>query len=164
MSPPALESAARIGYFMTSENLIEFGSGSVDLDPLPIKPHWVLEGAPAARCKAFWSTADGMAKVVIWDCSAGRFNWYYDQDETVYLIEGSVLIKDSAGRSRRLSAGDTIVFRAGSHAEWTVDNYVRKYATVHTPVPKYALLVMRLVRAFRRMTGLSRGDAPTMFG
>ncbi len=149
---------------MTGENHIEYGSASVDLNPLPIKPQWVIEGTPAARCRVLTTSTDGTAKTIIWDCSAGRFNWHYDQDEAVYLIEGSVVIKDPAGQSRRLSAGDTILFRAGSRAEWTVEKYVRKFATLRAPVPGYALLAMRLGRAFRRMTGLNGSDAPAMFG
>jgi uncharacterized cupin superfamily protein len=149
---------------MATENLIEFGTASAVLNPLPIRPSWVLEGSPATRVAVLSSSSDRTAKCIIWDCTAGRFNWIYDQDETIYLIEGSVIIKDPSGREQHLTAGETIFFRAGSRAEWIVEKYVRKFAVIRAPVPKYALLAIRAVRVFRKVTGLSRTDVPSAFG
>jgi uncharacterized protein len=139
---------------MSSDNSIEFATLAVELSPLPIKANWVLEGAPVARFKVLSRSSDGTARTVVWDCTAGRFNWFYDIDETVYILEGSVCIKDASGVSREVSAGETILFRAGSHAEWTVETYVRKIAFFRNPVPKFALLQIGLFRAVRRWTGL----------
>ena len=105
---------------MASEKPIEFGSASVALEPLPIRPQWILEGTPVARYKVLSISRDGTAKTVIWDCTAGRFNWFYDIDETVYVLEGSVVLKNGDGTSKEVRAGDVVYFRAGSHAEWTV--------------------------------------------
>jgi EutQ-like cupin domain len=32
------------------------------------------------------------------NCTAGRFDWFYDVDETVYVLEGSVTIKNQFAR------------------------------------------------------------------
>jgi uncharacterized protein len=143
---------------MVSENLIEFGTASVALNALPIRPQWVLEGAPVAQYKILSTSTDGTAKTIIWDCTAGRFNWFYDMDETVYVLEGSVVLKDETGTSRRVGAGETIFFRAGSQAEWTVERYIRKIAFLRTPVPKHALLAIRAVRVLKRLTGFGRSN------
>jgi hypothetical protein len=95
---------------------------------------------------------------LVWDCTAGRFNWFYDIDETVYVIEGSALIKNESGEARLVAAGDTILFRAGSRAEWTVDKYIRKIAFFRNPVPGFALLTIRCMRAAQRITGLGRSQ------
>jgi uncharacterized cupin superfamily protein len=148
---------------MVSENLVEFGTASVALGPLPIRAEWILEGAPTAQFKILSASADGTARTIVWDCTAGRFNWFYDMDETVYILEGSVLIKEDGGKSRRVGVGETILFRAGSHAEWTVEGYIRKIAFLRTPVPKYALLAMRVVRVAKRLARFGRPEPQRMF-
>ncbi len=125
--------------------------------PSPIRPNWVLEGKPVARNQLLSVSADGNARSYIWDCTAGRFNWFYEADETVYVIEGGVVLKDPAG-VRRLSAGDTIFFPAGAHAEWNVENYIRKFALIRTPLPKPLVLARRGYRSIKRFF---RGGART---
>jgi uncharacterized cupin superfamily protein len=151
--------------YMASDNLIEFGTPAVSLGPLPIRAHWILEGAPLAKCTILSKSTDGTAKTIVWDCTAGRFNWYYDMDETVYVLEGSVLIKDRSGATRRVEAGETIFFRAGSHAEWTVDRYIRKLAFLRAPVPPFAMLAIRAIRLFRRLAKFEwrKPDTPDVF-
>jgi uncharacterized protein len=150
---------------MASDNLIEFGTPAVPLGSLPIRAQWILDGAPVAQCKILSTSSDGTSKTIVWDCTAGRFNWYYDMDETVYVLEGSVSIKDPTGHTRRVVAGETIFFRAGSHAEWTVEKYIRKIAFLRTPVPAYALLAIRAVRLLRRLARFEwrKPDAPAVF-
>jgi uncharacterized protein len=142
---------------MVSEKLIEFASATVTLNPLPIRPQWILEGAPVAQFKILSASADGTAKTIIWDCTAGRFNWFYNMDETVYVLEGSVVIKDESGNSRRVVSGETILFRAGSQAEWSVENYIRKIAFLRTPVPNYALFAIRAMRVLKKLARIARG-------
>ena len=90
-------------------------------------------------------------------CPAGRFNWFYHFDETLHILEGEVTLKFPTGASQRVVAGDTIFFPAGSSAEWTVDNYVRKLAFCRTPLPSYLTAARQLVRRIRRMVGGDSG-------
>ncbi len=83
------------------------------LNPSLIPEGWILEGA-CRRARQFRST-DEMAFTVMWDCTAGRFNWFYDIDETVCIMEGSVTVRDAAGLSTTLKPGDTFFFPAGTH-------------------------------------------------
>ena len=128
---------------MTVKSVIELGVGNVKLNPSPIYPNWVIEGNPIARNKVLSSSADGTASTLLWDCTAGRFNWFYDVDETLYVIEGAVVVKDVTGASRRLSAGDIIFFPAGARAEWHVEKYVRKIAFCRTPLPRPLVFAKR---------------------
>ena len=148
---------------MTSSPLIQFGNAAVPLAALPIRKEWVLEGSPEARAHVLSTSADGTATMLIWDCTAGRFNWIYSFDESVYILEGSVLLKDHHGSSRVVSAGDTVFFPAGSAAEWTVDNYVRKVAFMRSTVPSPVVLAIRAVRRLMRVFSRSGAEAP-MFG
>jgi uncharacterized cupin superfamily protein len=150
---------------MSVENAIKFGIGKVDLGPSPICRDWILEGNPVARNALLSSSADGSASSYIWDCTAGRFNWFYGVDETIYVIEGGVILKDMSGTARRLSAGDTIFFPAGTHAEWHVETYIRKFAFIRVPLPKSFLYAKRGYRFFKKLMGADgRGSpAPAMF-
>jgi uncharacterized protein len=138
------------------EESIKFGSGSVALDPSPINSSWILEGNPVARSRVL-SSRDG-AFSVIWDCTAGKFNWFYDYDETVYIIEGSVRLKDAKGVQRRVSAGETVHFPAGSRAEWVVDKYIRKVAFCTRPQPRLIGLLNRVWRLRTRLAGVRRAE------
>ena len=151
---------------MGIENTIKFGTAQVKLNPSPIHKAWILEGNPVARNKVLSSSADGAASTLIWDCTAGRFNWFYDIDETIYVLEGSVIVKDPAKAPRRLATGDTVFFPAGSRAEWNVEGYVRKIAFCHIPLPRQLQLAKRVYRRLKRVlgSGSAANDAPAMFG
>jgi uncharacterized cupin superfamily protein len=144
---------------------IVFGAGAVQLDLATINPEWILEGSPVSRNKLLSTSADGTAKTLFWDCTAGRFNWFYDVDETALVLEGSVTIKDQEGSVRRVVAGDWIYFPKGSHAEWTVDNYVRKVAFCRAPLAKPFLFARRVYRGLKKLTGRGATGAqvPAMF-
>ena len=143
---------------MSVESVIGLGASRADLMPSPIRPSWVLEGNPVARNQLLSVSADGNARSYIWDCTAGRFNWFYEADETVYVIEGGVVLTDGTGPARRLCAGDTIFFPAGAHAEWHVENYIRKFALIRTPLPKPLVLARQGYRYVKR---LFRGGGQT---
>jgi len=134
------------------------------LNPSPIYPDWVLEGKPVARNRVLSRSADGTATTFLWDCTAGRFNWFYDVDETLYVIEGGVVVKDAAGATRCLSVGDTVFFPAGARAEWHVENYVRKIAFCRAPLPRLLVFVKRGFRLVKRLSGNGRSidAAPSM--
>ena len=83
---------------------IIFGSSRCDLEPAPIRQNWILEGNPVARNRYLSVSADREARTCIWDCTAGRFNWFYDTDETVYVIEGAGKVYGMAGAEKAQAA------------------------------------------------------------
>jgi hypothetical protein len=146
-------------------SIVKSGVGQMALNASPIRQSWVLEGNPVTRNKVLSTSADGTAMTFIWDCTAGRFNWFYDVDETIYVIEGGVVVRDWGGIPRRLSAGDTIFFPAGARAEWHVESYIRKIAFCRTPLPRPLRMAKRGMRYIRGLLGKG-GDAagvPAMF-
>src|SRR5271170_475755 len=149
-----------------AENSIAFDVGRIKLSPSPIDPSWILEGNPVARNKLVSESADGAASSYIWDCTAGRFNWFYGAEETIYVIEGGVLIRLAAGPTRRLRAGDTFFFPAGVRAEWHVEDYIRKFAIIRTPLPRPLVLAKRGYRFLKRLVGHGgrANAAPAVFG
>lgn len=114
----------------------------LELDPIP--PEWVLEGTPVARRKRMVGSSDGRSSTHMWDCTTGRFDWYYHSDEVIHVIEGAVVVEDEAAVCRRLEAGDIFLFPAGTTFRWTVPVYVRKIAFLHDPLSGKLLLAQRL--------------------
>jgi uncharacterized protein len=149
------------------EGSIKFCGGDVNLEPAPINPNWILEGDPVTRSRLVSSSADGNASTWLWDCTAGKFNWFYAIDETVYVIEGSVSIKEHGCGIRDLKAGDSVFFPAGSSAEWNVPRYVRKVAFLRAPLPRPLQIARRIYRSFKGLVGGGNGNrdstSPAMF-
>ena len=146
---------------MAVESLITVGTCSAKFVPNPIQAAWILDGSPVARAELLSSSADGTASTYFWDCTAGRFNWFYSFDETFHILEGDVTLKYPSGVSRRVGTGDTVFFPPGSSAEWTVDRYVRKLAFCRTPLPGYLIRARQVVRRLKRAI---RGGAPSNDG
>src|ERR1700733_1609109 len=144
---------------MAVESLITVGTCSAKFVPNPIQAAWILDGSPVARAELLSSSADGTASTYFWDCTAGRFNWFYSFDETFHILEGEVTLKDRAGNSRRVTAGDTVFFPVGSSAEWTVEKYVRKLAFCRVPLPRSLILARGVARRVKRaLRGGSKTD------
>jgi uncharacterized protein len=136
-----------------AENRIAWDAGHITLSPSPIYPEWILEGSPIARNKLISESADGAASSYIWDCTAGRFNWHYAAEETLYVIEGGAVLKDASGIAHRLRAGDSYFFPVGARAEWHVERYIRKFALIRTPMPRSVVLAKRGYRFLKRLIG-----------
>ena len=89
--------------------LVETSHCNVDLKPSPIEPSWILEGNPEARAHVLSTSACGTTTTVIWSCTEGKFNWYYDVDETIMILEGSIVLESEGKPPRRYGVGDVII-------------------------------------------------------
>jgi uncharacterized protein len=131
--------------------LIETGNCNVDLKPSPIERSWIIDGNPEARSHRLSASADGAATTLIWSCTEGKFNWYYDIDETIMILEGSIVIESDGTPPKRYGVGDVIFFRGGAHAKWHVEGYVKKVAFCHQTNPAGVGLIIRAVNKLKRM-------------
>src|ERR1700733_14689984 len=111
---------------MAIESTITFGTPTEKFVVNPIQPEWILDGKPIARLTLLSSSADGTASTYFWDCTAGRFNWFYSFDETFHIVEGEVSLKGPNGTSRRVAAGETEIFPKSSIAQGTGDEDSKK--------------------------------------
>ena len=127
----------------SSQALIEGArTAAVSLTPSPIKPSWIIEGNPVAQASLLSKSADGQAFTVVWQCSEGKFHWYYNFDETILILEGSIVIEGDGVPPTRYGPGDVIFFKNGAHAKWHVESQVRKLAFCRKTQPilvNYAL-------------------------
>jgi uncharacterized protein len=141
--------------------LIETTNLVVNLAPRPIDPSWIIEGNPVAQSCVLWQSADGLASTIVWECSEGRFNWYYDFDETILILEGSIVLESDTMSPTRYGPGDVVFFRDGAHARWHVEERVRKLAFCRTTQPYVLGFALRAFNKIKRIMFLSekRGGA-----
>ncbi|MDA9397636.1 cupin domain-containing protein [Bradyrhizobium sp. CCBAU 45389] len=99
-----------------------------ELSPSPIEPSWIIEGRPEARSHLLSKSAFKTWWTMIWSCTQGKFNWHYYFDETVVILEGSIMLEVDGAPPTRYGAGDVILFRTGSRAKWHVEDCVKKVA------------------------------------
>jgi hypothetical protein len=143
-----------------SRALIETTNLVVNLTPRPIEPSWIIEGNPVAQWCVLSRSADGLASTMVWQCSEGKFNWYYDFDETILILEGSIVLENDAMPPTRYSAGDVIFFKDGAHARWHVEGHVRKLAFCRTTQPMLLGFALRVVNKLKRTLMLSGKRQP----
>lgn len=121
------------------------------LEPAPIQSEWILAGNPLARGRIFSGSTDDRAFTAMWECTEGCFNWFYDIDETIMVLEGNVILEGSSGRRHELTPGDTFFFPTGSRFRWTVPVYVRKLAFIHVPLSPTLRRAQGTYRALKRL-------------
>ncbi|GLR86542.1 cupin domain-containing protein [Bradyrhizobium iriomotense] len=137
--------------------LIEAGHCNVDLKSSPINASQIIEGNPEAREHVLSTSACATAKTMIWSCTEGKFNWYYDLDETIIILEGSIVLESEGMPPKRYGVGDVIFFRKGAHAKWHVEGYVKKIAFLRQTTPIGFGFAIRAVNRFKRTFFASGG-------
>jgi uncharacterized protein len=131
--------------------LVETGHCNVTLKSSPIEPSWILEGNPEARSNVLSTSACKTTTTLIWSCTAGKFNWYYDVDETIMILEGSIVLESEGMQPRRYGVGDVILFREGAQVKWQVEKYVKKIAFFRQTLPFGLGYAVRTINKLKRM-------------
>ena len=134
-----------------SRALIEIANTTVDLTPRPIEPSWVIEGKPDARWCVLSKSADGLASTMVWHCTAGKFNWYYDFDETILILDGGIVLESDSMPPTRYGPGDVIFFKDGAHARWHIESHVKKLAFCRKTQPIWLGFALRVLLKLKKM-------------
>lgn len=137
-----------------SKSIVIEAAASADLGPSPITPSWILAGTPEARSKTLAISDDRTSCIMVWECTAGRFNWHYDEDETVVIISGEVFVTTESGEERRLGEGDMGFFPAGSSCVWRINDRVKKVAVLRKDLPPLLGIGVRAWHKLLRIVGL----------
>ena len=124
---------------------------NIPLRPAPINPDWIIEGNPTASAATVSRSSDKLASTVVWECTEGKFNWHYDIDETILILEGSIMVESDEMKPTRYGPGDIVLFRKGAHARWHVERKVRKVAFCQRVQPRFFGFGLRAMGRLRRM-------------
>jgi uncharacterized cupin superfamily protein len=63
----------------------------------------------------------------IWEKEVSKFDWYYDQQETCYILEGEVTVTPENGQPVSIEAGDFVIFPQGMSCVWDISKPIRKH-------------------------------------
>ncbi len=63
----------------------------------------------------------------VWEKEVSAFPWSYAEQETCYLLEGSVTVTPDGGMPVSFGAGDLVTFPAGMSCHWEIRVAVRKH-------------------------------------
>jgi uncharacterized cupin superfamily protein len=63
----------------------------------------------------------------IWTKEESNFPWFYDEQETFYMLEGDVILTPEDGEPARFGKGDLVVCPAGMACTWEIHSAVRKH-------------------------------------
>jgi len=69
----------------------------------------------------------GISGWPIWEKEVSKFDWYYDEKETCYLLEGKVTVTNKDGASVSFGKGDLVSFPKGLNCMWEIHEAVRKH-------------------------------------
>jgi uncharacterized cupin superfamily protein len=136
-----------------TQNAITIATGNTTFATSPIEPNWIVDGEPQARRVDVFVSHDKFSRTILWECTSGEFDWFYDHEETVYILDGAVVLRDGSSPPRRLGRGDMVLFPAGAKVRWQIDDFVRKLAFLRVAPPKPIILA---TRALGRMKGVLR--------
>jgi uncharacterized protein len=118
------------------------------LRPIQVPADWIKSGKPVFLYNQYAQSSDGKYATGIWSCEGpSTFEWQFDSDETVHVLDGRVEI-DYLGRHFVLEPGDTAFFQAETRALWHVPRYMRKSFTLHHPN-----LIVRFARRLLNSAG-----------
>lgn len=142
------------GILMIEPARVELGT---ELEP--IAADWVLSGAPQSRSKNMVRSHDWSSHIVVWECTAGRFQWHYSTDEVILVVSGEAFMINEKGEERRFGPGDVGFFPAGSSCSWRVPDGIRKVAVLREPMWRPLGFCLKVWNKLLRMSGLT-GKAP----
>lgn len=131
-------------------SIIEAARVAGDLHPAPINTSWIIDGNPQASGRTLFESSDQLVSTFVWECSAGQFHWHYSCDETILILEGSVVLESDGLQPTRYGVGDVILFRKGAHARWHVESRVKKLAVLQNVVfPRLFVSVFPVLRMLK---------------
>jgi uncharacterized protein len=144
-----------------AQSILVAEPAGVSLDPEPIPQPWILGGKPEATAKRLARSRDWTTTLVVWECTAGRFSWHYNKDETLVVISGGAVITDKDGKERRFGPGDVVFFPSGSSCTWWINDRIRKVAIVRETLWWPFGLCLKVWAKVLRLAGMG-GKSPLM--
>jgi len=71
----------------------------------------------------------GVEKWGIWESDVKKFDWEYDEEETIYVLEGKVRVLLEDGEEVVFGKGDLVTFPKGIRCTWDVKEKIKKRYT-----------------------------------
>lgn len=69
---------------------------------------------------------EGVFEWEIWEHDEDKFEWFYDQTELCYILEGEAVITTEFD-SYTIKAGDFVTFPKGLECVWDIQSAIKKH-------------------------------------
>lgn len=69
----------------------------------------------------------GVKNWPIWEKEESSFDWYYDEREICYFLEGKVEVETPQGKRVKVQKGDLAIFPKGLSCKWHITQKVKKH-------------------------------------
>jgi uncharacterized cupin superfamily protein len=91
----------------------------------------MLEGEDMKERVKIWKPSpeeiEEIKQYPTWQKGQSEFEWFYDEDETFYLLEGEVEVEFPDGSKVNFKKGDMVKFKAGTECKWKIKEKVLKH-------------------------------------
>jgi uncharacterized protein len=104
-----------------------------ELPEIRLPAQEILAGQPNAGCLFTAQSADRAATAGFWSCDVGTYEFFFDYDEFIYVVEGELLVEEIGGETHALKEGDTAHFPQGVTTIWRVIRKMTKYFVAREP-------------------------------
>lgn len=71
----------------------------------------------------------GVTTWPVWSKEVSEFPWFYDAQETCYILEGKVTVTPVGGVPVQIEAGDLVTFPKGMSCIWQIHQDIKKHYT-----------------------------------
>ena len=69
----------------------------------------------------------GVSSWPTWETEVSRFDWYYEETEECYLLDGKVVVETGDGNRVEFGKGEFVTFPKGLSCVWEIKEPVRKH-------------------------------------
>jgi uncharacterized protein len=98
---------------------------SLELDPLPLDPRQILEGAPTTHLRVIWTSDNGKEQRGVWQITPGVVR-DVELDEMFVVLNGRATVQIEGGATLHLQTGSVGILRGGDRSIWRVHETLRK--------------------------------------
>jgi hypothetical protein len=105
----------------------------LELEPAPLDPSTVVEGAPEVSELVLHTSEDGKVVRGVWQITPGVVE-DVEADEVFVVLAGRATIEVEGGPTLELEPGVVGVLKAGDRATWTIHETLRKVFQITEPV------------------------------
>lgn len=86
----------------------------------------VLDGDPQHKGRHDLGNFESSLQVGVWECTPGKFEYTYPEDEICTLLEGKIRVTDADGKTHEFGAGDSFYTDKGETVTWEVVETIKK--------------------------------------
>lgn len=69
----------------------------------------------------------GISSWPTWEKETSRFDWFYEETEECYLLDGEVVVETEDGNRVEFGKGDFVTFPKGLSCVWEIKKPVKKH-------------------------------------